>query len=110
MVLCNIKQSTNQPHKGGRKHLRGADEDSGHERRRSEEREDGCEGSLEQDQREEPGAGQGQHGGGHEGRRRPPELLEDEPTEDHHDEGHAARCRAEVTLCRERGVVWCGNG
>jgi len=92
------------------KHLRGAYEDSCHKRRGSEERKERCEGFLEQDQREEAGAGQGQHCGGHKGRRRPPEPLEDEPTQDHHDQGHASRCRAEVALCVHSVSTVCPQG
>lgn len=79
-------------------HLCGANEHGSHERGGSEELEEGCESSLEQNQREETSTGERQHGGGNEGSRGPAELLENESPQDHHDQGGGARSCAEVTL------------
>lgn len=83
--------------------LGGAHENGGHQGRGPEERKQGGKGSLEQDQREEAGAGEGQHRGSHERRGRPPELLEDESAEDHHDESHRSRRGTKVALQKGGG-------
>lgn len=95
----NIRKKCHVPHViAEMAHLHGTDNNGSHERRSSEEREQRRESALEQNQREEARAREGQHGWGDEGRRRPAELLEDDSSQDHHDQGDGTRGCAEVTL------------